>query len=480
MNMMSEVIFLFLTFFVMILSYIKVLNKKSTGSILFLIVIFYLLFVFFNFYFSKVEQFSLVITKGLTFSFESSQSILLLEILSISFYTLMLLSSRGSGKDFSEDTDFHETLYFFVIPISTFIFKTTDIFIYTTFSFFIFMILIFAVKTKNLKMIVINVKVGFIYYLVFLVSVVTSIIFLSNYGNTDVLKFSYDFVNKSYNSFSFLLFYFVPLLFLLIFPFNIFIFDFLMSINFKQLSLLILLITFPSVNFVNRLLFITPQNIIESLFILSLLSYSISTILFLNSKTKFFRTLLFFTLINEVNFLMLFQHRFKTFVDSGFILFYLGLSFSFLYSLSKLNLENEENLKNSFIKQPTNSIIFFLTSFSFTSLPFSIIFFYQYRFLLILYNYEKLFFWWYLIIIILKTYAILKFDLKMLLVEKKGNSNLINIIKNFQRTDFMILLLIIVLSALFYHNSINKKKQYFGEYRNLYNIDYNIQRETDK
>lgn len=480
MNMISDLIFLFLTFFIILFSYMKILNKKSVESILFLTVIFYLLFDFLNFYLYKVEQFSIIIIKGISFSFESSQSIILLEILSISFYTLFLFLSKSSEKDFSEDTDSQHLLYFIVIPFSTFLYKTTDIFLYSFLSVIIFLILIFTIENINLKTIVINVKVGFIFYFVFLISVATTIIFLKNYGTTDVLKSASLNIDNISNNLTFYLFYLTTLLYLFIFPLNIFLFDLFNSFNSKQLSLIILFITFPSINFINRLLFITPKNVIETLFILSLLSYSVTTILLLNSKTKYFRTFLFFTLINEINFLILFQHRFKTFVDSGFIIFYLGLFFSFLYSLSKLSFENEEDLKNSFIKQPTNSIIFFVTSFTFTSLPFSMIFLYQYRFLIILYNGSKLFFWTYLIIIMLKTYAILKFDLKMLLVERREKNHLISMIKNFQRTDFIILVLIIILSVVFYHNSINRKKEYFGEYRNLYLEEYNIQGKSNK
>jgi len=80
----------------------------------------------------------------------------------------------------------------------------------------------------------------------------------------------------------------------------------------------------------------------------------------------------------------------------------------------------------------------------------------------------------------LKTYAILKFDLKMLLVERREKNHLISMIKNFQRTDFIILVLIIILSVVFYHNSINRKKEYFGEYRNIYLKEYNIQGKSNK
>ncbi|MEJ5306893.1 MAG: hypothetical protein WHT27_01155 [candidate division WOR-3 bacterium] len=318
-----------------------------------------------------------------------------------------------------------------------------------------------------MSFITINVKVSFIIYFAFLISYFVSVKFLENYNTTNILEISKNTGFQTLNGLLFYLLFFTPLLFSFIFPLNIFLSDFISTMNTKQISLFVLFLTIPSLVFINKLLLVTPVKIINSLFIISLFSYLINIILLISPKVKYFKTFLLFTISNETILLILFEHRFNTFMYTGFLFFYVGLFFAFLYSLSKFDFENDDDLKNSFIKQPTNSLIFFITSFSFTSLPFSLLFLYQYKFLLILYRFEKFLFWVYLIALILKSYALLRFDLKMLLVERRSKSHLINLIKNFNRIDFAVLITIAILAIFFYHNFVNRKEENFGEYRKL-------------
>ncbi|MEO0233752.1 MAG: hypothetical protein ABIN11_01525 [candidate division WOR-3 bacterium] len=417
--------------------------------------------------YSKNESYAFNVFSFLTFHFDSYCSTNIIETLTIFFYSIFLFFDK-KRKDPYSDKNEETFLYLLTIPILPFLYKTSDIFVYSIFSFLTFLCLVFTYKNKNLNFITISLKVSFIIYFAFLISFIISINFLENYSTTNILEISKNIDFRTFYGLFFYLLFFTPFLFSFIFPLNIFLSDFISTLNTKQLSLFGLFLTFPSLVFINKFLLVTPLKIINSLFIIVLFSYIVNIILLISPKIKYFKTFLFFTISNEVALLILFEHRFETFMDTGFLFFYMGLFFAFLYSLSKFDFEDDDDLKNSFIKQPTNSLIFFITSFSFTSLPFSMLFLYQYRFLLILYQFEKILFWLYLIALILKSYALLRFDLKMLLVEKRSKSHLINLIKNFNRTDFAILITIAILAIFFYHSYVNRKEANFNEYRNLF------------
>ncbi|MEO0288412.1 MAG: hypothetical protein ABIN00_02095 [candidate division WOR-3 bacterium] len=462
--MMSEILFLLLLMF--ILFSVKHFKLKSVKTQLNLLVFLYTLYKLLLIVYSKNESCAFNVSSFLTFYFDSYRSINILEILAIFFYFIFLLLDQGNDYVYT-DKNFTIFFYFIVIPISTFLYRTSDMFIYSFFSLLIFLCLVFTYKNKSLNFITISVKVSFIIYFAFLISFLVCVDFLGDYNATNVLEISKNITTTSfYGSFFYLLF-FTPLLFSFVFPLNIFLSDFISTMNTKQLSLFVLFLTFPSLVYLDKFLLVVPAKIINALFIIVLFSYITNIILLISPRIKYFKTFLFFTISNEISFLILFEHRFKTFMDTEFLFFYMGLFFAFLYSLSKFDFENDDDLKNSFIKQPTNSLIFFITSFSFTSLPLSILFLYQYRFLLILYKFEKILFWLYLVALILKSFALLRFDLKMLLVEKRSKSHLMNLIKNFNRIDFAILITIAILAIFFYHNYINGKEDNFGEYRKL-------------
>lgn len=462
--MMNEILFLFLVMFTFYsMDHFKL---KSINTQLNLLVSVYILYKLLIVFYSKNEFYVFNILPFLTFHFDSHRSIKVLELLVIFFYFIFLLLDKEK-EDIFRDKNYNMVLYFLAVPISTFAYRTSDIFIYYIFCFLIFLCLIFTYKNKKLSFITINVKVSFIIYFAFLISYFVSVKFLENYNTTNILEISKNTGFQTLNGLLFYLLFFTPLLFSFIFPLNIFLSDFISTMNTKQISLFVLFLTIPSLVFINKLLLVTPVKIINSLFIISLFSYLINIILLISPKVKYFKTFLLFTISNETILLILFEHRFNTFMYTGFLFFYVGLFFAFLYSLSKFDFENDDDLKNSFIKQPTNSLIFFITSFSFTSLPFSLLFLYQYKFLLILYRFEKFLFWVYLIALILKSYALLRFDLKMLLVERRSKSHLINLIKNFNRIDFAVLITIAILAIFFYHNFVNRKEENFGEYRKL-------------
>lgn len=467
MNMMNEVLFLLLILFLGILSSLKLFNSKSMKIFLYLIVVLYIFYKLLMIIYSKNEPYLFKVLPFGTFYFDSFPSVNILEIIAISFYFIFLLLYKEQS-DFFENESSLNVLYFLVVPLSSIIFKTSDLFLFFIFAFLIFLNLIFLYKNEKLSFITVNVKVSFIIYFSFLISFFTSAIFFEHYKTTDLLQIYEKLKMLPQKGSLFYLTCFTPFLFSFVFPINLFLFDFVSTMNPKQVAMFVLFLTFPSLIFLNKFLLLIPVKIIDSLFILSLISYSINVILLISPKIKHFKTFLFFTISNELVFLILFEHKFKTFTDTGFLFFYLGLFFTFLYSLSKFDFENEDDLKNSFVKQPTNSLIFFITSFSFTSLPFSLLFLYQYRFLLMLYNFEKIFFWLYLITLILKSYALLRFNLKMLLVEKRGKGHLINIIKNFNRTDFIVLIIVGILSVLFYNNFVSKKGYNFDEHRKIY------------
>lgn len=462
--MMIEILVLLL---IVLIFYISKRFESESIKIYFnILIIFYILYKILIIFYSKNDFYVFNLPFFMNFSFDSYPSIKLLETLSIFFYFVFLL--LGADREgLHVDKNYENFLYFLVVPISVFAYRTSDLFTYFIFAFLIFLILVSTYKNKHLSFITISVKVSFILYFAFLIASFVSINFLGNYGATNIFEISKNVTRSDSIESIFYLLFFTPFLFSFIFPLNIFLFDFVSTMNTRQMALFILFLTFPSLVFINKFLLVTPSQIINLLFVISLVSYITSIILLVSPKIKYFKTFLLFTISNEIIFLILFEHRFKTFMDTGFLFFYMGLFFVFLYSLSKFNFENDDDLKNSFIKQPTNSLIFFISSFSFTSLPFSILFLYQYKFLLILYKFEKVIFWLYLIALILKSYALLRFDLKMLLVERKNKSHLINLIKNFNRTDFAVLIMIAILSIFFYHNYINRREDGFNEYRKM-------------
>lgn len=400
---------------------------------------------------------------GKEFLFENTNFTLILNILVLLFYLITILLEKEFFLDDEREKRLTILLFYISPFLSSMMIKTIDIFIYTLLSFILASIFLYLYSRNGIKQEVANIKSSFIVYFIFLLSFIMVVIYFNFFHSTRILE---EFPSTFHNH-QFVYFLFPQImLFLFIFPINIFIFDIMMFSDKKLILFFTLLITFPSLLFLLKFFVTAPSISIDFIFYLSLISYIVSSIIILlKDNTNIYKVFLLFTLVNETLFLIVFEFKFKIFYETGFLFYYVVLFFFMIYSFSNLDYAN--NLKNSFITKPYISMIFFISSFLLTTLPVSFTFFYQYRFLLKLLETSKFLFWSYLVILVIKTFAILRFNLKLLVTDTKNKNNFFSILQTNQYGDLVILIVFIIFIITFYTNVILNRKDYLKDYEDL-------------
>ncbi len=455
----------FLIIFITILILLLVKKFNLIYSFYFFIFSIILIILYDSFYlFSGYNLSSSTTTLyGKEFLFENTNFTLISNILILLFYLITVVLE----KEFFLDDEREERLIILLFYISPFlssaIIKTIDIFIYTLLSFILTSIFLYLYSRNGVKQEIANIKGSFIVYLIFLLSFISVVFYFNFFHSTRILvEFQSTFYNHRF------VYFLLPqiILFLFIFPSNIFIFDIIMFSDKKLILFFTLLITFPSLLFLLKFFVTAPSICIDFIFYLSLISYIISSIiLLLKDNADIYKVFLIFTLVNEILFLIVFEFKFKIFDETGFLFYYLVLFFFMIYSIS--NLDYSKNLKDSFVTKPYLSMIFFMCSFLLTTLPVSFIFFYQYRFLSKLLETSKFLFWLYLVILVIKTFAILRFSLRLLVTDTKNKNNFFSILQKNRSRDLVILIVFIIFIFTFYINVILNRKNYLKDYENL-------------